>query len=278
MAVEDYLFRIPYWIRQNPQLLASWREGIIDFGYDGAEDFVRSTPVYEAQFPGIKRADGSYRMEEGEYLSTVESYSDSLGAVGVNPDVFDFVPLIEGNVSGNEFWEERVLPAHRRIVERGEEMMDRYANDWGLEMTRESLIVSILDPETLGSQILNRQIGISEIRYEADQSLGTATTNKYIDLTTDLYEYGIDAGQARELFQQADVMMPALSILAGRHADPDDDFDLKEFTAATIYNDPEQARRIRRLMAQERSSFTGGAQVDYQLSQRTGGISGLDEL
>ncbi|RKZ89395.1 MAG: hypothetical protein DRQ39_00850 [Gammaproteobacteria bacterium] len=278
MAGEEYEFRVPYWIRQNPILRAAWEEGIVEYGYDGAEDWVRATDEYARQFEGILRDDGSFRMTEGEYLSTMDSYRDSLRAVGVNPDLFagQFVGLIKGDVSGNEFWQERVTPAYDRVIERGQEAINRYATDWDLEMTQEAILASLLDPDDIGSKILNRQIGISEIRYESDVSLGAAETNKYLDLTSELYEYGVDVGQARDLFQQADVMMPALSILASRHADPDDDFDLEEFTAATIHNDPEQARRIRRLMAQEASTFTGGRQTDYMSSQKTGGVSGLD--
>jgi hypothetical protein len=96
-------------------------------------------------------------------------------------------------------------------------------------------------------------------------------------LTNELYERDIDLGRVRQLFQQADAMMPALSVLAARHADPDDNFDLNEFTAGTLYNDPEQARRIRTLIAQERSSFTGGKQIEYS-GNKGGGLTGLDTV
>ena len=221
-------------------------------------------------------------MTEGEYLSTMDSYKDSLRSVGINPDIFTpdvYISNIEGDVSGLEFWQERVLPAHERVIERGQGMIDRYATDWGIEMTPEALIASLLDPDRVGSMILNRQIGISEIRFAADEALGTGTTNRYQTLLTDLYETeGMTYGQAQDLFRDADAQIPALSILASRHADPDDDFDLEEFTAATIYNDPEQARRMRRLIAQERSLFTGGKLTNFANSQATGGISGLDQV
>ena len=54
-------------------------------------------------------------------------------------------------------------------------------------------------------------------------------------------------------------MLPALQVLAARHADPDDTFDLGEFTQAQIMNDPMQRQRIRRLVAQEQSDFSQGA-------------------
>jgi hypothetical protein len=68
-----------------------------------------------------------------------------------------------------------------------------------------------------------------------------------------------------------------MNVLAKRHADPDDTFDLNEFVASEIYDDPEQRRRIRRLVSQERSLFANiGAQTQFSRT-RVGGITGLTE-
>ena len=280
MAAEDFIAFMPAWIRDNPKAKALWIKGAGEFGYENALEYIQQQPIYDRWFPGNKREDGSIRYSESEYLSAIDGYKSRLQAVGVNPDLFadQFVQLIEGDVSPAEFWDERVAPTYDRIIERGDGMMDRYANDWGLEMTREALFVSLLDPDGLGSKILNRQIGISELRYEADMALGVDVSNRYKDLTEEMYERGYGVDQARSVFQEADAMMPVLSVLANRHADPDDEFDLDEFTAATLYNDPEQSRRMRRLMAQESSSFTGNKVTGFVNSQRTGGLSGLEEV
>jgi hypothetical protein len=63
-------------------------------------------------------------------------------------------------------------------------------------------------------------------------------------------------------------------VLANRHADPDDEFHLEQFDNADLFQDPQQRRRMGRLLAQERASFTGGAQLDFAKSQ-TGGVTGL---
>ncbi len=277
MAFDQYIPLLPYWIRNDPAMLELWKEGVVEFGYADAEKFVRSTPQYLAKFPGIQRDDGSFRMEENEYLATIDSYRDSLRSVGVDPTAFEetFVLLIEGDVSGSEFWQERVLPRWERIINRGDEMIERYATDWGIQMNRSSLMASLLDPD-LGAKILDRQISISELRYESDRVFGTDQTNIYQGLIDELYEERVGTDRAKALFESANQMMPVLSALAARHADPDDDFDLEEFTAATLYNDPEQARRMRRLYAQEDSSFTGGAATDFARN-RSGGVSGLQE-
>ena len=276
MAGEDYLWRLPYWIRTNPTLMAEWEIGVAEFGYETAEEYVRSTDAYLIQFPEIRREDGSYRMDENEYLANMDSYRASLGAVGVNADLFgeQFIELIKGEVSGAEFWQERVAPIYDRVMDRGDEMMQRYADDWGLEMSREALIASLLDPDMIGSKILNRQIGISEIRAEGDLTIGSEMTDKYAALTEELYDRDTTLGQTRDLMQRADQLMPALEVLASRHADPDDTFDLEEFTQATLWNDPEQARRMRRLISQEQSLFTGSGQINYTKS-KAGGVAGL---
>ena len=278
MPVEDYKALLPSWLRDNPELLISWEEGVAAVGYDNALEWVQQTPQYDLVFPGNRREDGSLRLTEKEYFSTMDSYEASLRAVKVNPDMFgeQFITLIEGDVSGAEFWQERVSPIYDRIIDRGEEMIARYANDYGLAMTRESLIASLLDPE-MEVKILNRQIGVTEIRVASDRTLGAMVTDRYADLTNELYERDIDLGRVNQLFQQADAMMPVLQTLARRHADPDDTFDLEEFTQGTLYNDPEQARRIRTLVAQERSSFTGGKQIEYA-QNKTGGLSGLESV
>ena len=274
-AREDYAWRIPYWIRNDPRLEELWLEGAAEFGYDEAERYVRSTDYYAEVFPGIKRDDGSYRMEENEYLANMDSYRQSIAAVGVNPELFEsrFIELIEGDVSGNEFWQERVAPIYDRVMDRGEEMMARYADDWGIDMTREALIASLLDPEMVGDRILNRQIGISEIRYEIEQAYGDAGVDRYASLATDLYEEGRSQDEVERLITASRTDIPILSVLARRHNDPDDEFDLNEFTAATLWNDPQQARRMRRLIAQEQAQFTGST-LGFVRDQQ-GGVAGL---
>jgi hypothetical protein len=94
------------------------------------------------------------------------------------------------------------------------------------------------------------------------------------DFFDELYKRGdIDLDAARALFMNADTMMPIMSALASRHADADDDFDIYEFTNASIWGDPQQASRMRRLMSQERADFQGASsQVDIVRGRTTGAI------
>jgi len=92
-----------------------------------------------------------------------------------------------------------------------------------------------------------------------------------------LFEAGVDdRSQAQQLFASAEAALPVLNVLAARHADPDDDFDLKEFVSAQVLRDPEQRQRMRRLIAQERSSFVTGGGSNGPIAQtQTGQKVGL---
>lgn len=276
MAVEDYVSLLPAWIRDNPGILEAWQEGVANVGYDNALEWVQQTPAYDAAFPGNKRDDGSLRMTENEYMSRVDAYHRDLTSVGLNPGIFgdQIVDLIEGDVSPTEFWEERLKPMWDRITERGPDLIARYANDYNLTMTKEALLASALDTR-ISDLVMSRRISLSEIRAQSDKAFGMEYTDRYENLTQELLELGdFDAVDARSLFQQAKALMPTLSVLAGRHADPDDDFDLTEFAGAVELGDVEQQLRMKRLMAQEDAAFTGGGQIDLARTQ-SGGVAGL---
>ncbi|HEY7823422.1 MAG TPA: hypothetical protein VIG24_11330 [Acidimicrobiia bacterium] len=68
---------------------------------------LRQTSVYERTFRGIRRDDGTLRMDENQYMSTMVGYRTALAEFGLDPARFqqsDFVRLIEQEVSGQEFF------------------------------------------------------------------------------------------------------------------------------------------------------------------------------
>lgn len=281
MAIEDYVY-IPEWLEDTP-LGAVYAEVWDETGSgQAAIDAVRAHEAYDTYFAGNKREDGTVRYEEAEYLSQMESYEDSLVAVGLERDFVrayfkdDFVRLIEGNVDGTEFWMERVKPTWDRVTQASDAIRAEYAGQLGIELTDEAIFASLMN-EAVQKGVLDQTIAMSEIRGAYAERFDdiNALENDYF---MDLYKRGdIDLGAARALYANADTMMPVLSALASRHADPDDDFDIYEFTNAQLVTDPQQVSRMRRLMAQERASFQkASAQVDYARN-RVGGAAGLEE-
>lgn len=209
-------------------------------------------PVYEKYFPGNTRDDGSLRFTEQEYLSNLESYQNTLLTVNVNPDLFSsqFVALIEGDVSPSEFYD-RVSAVNDRILLAAPEIAEEYARLNGLELSVEAMLAAALDP-TVGDLILNKQISIAEIAGAASIHgfrLQAATASR-------LEEIGTSFDSAGESFAQGKELVPILDVLARRHSDPDDDFDIEEFVSATLLDDPQERRRLRRLLSQESSTFS----------------------
>jgi hypothetical protein len=193
-------------------------------------------------------------------------------SVGIGPDVFRsrYGELIQGDVSVTELRQDRVQPMYERIIEASEPIKAEYSAMYGVELTTEGLLAAALDPE-MGESILAGQITMAEISGEARES-GFALPQ---ELTEQMYRTGkVDRAAADTLFMSAANLVPALNVLTRRHADPDDTFDLEEFVAADLFEDPTQRRRMRRLVNQERASFTGGRPGTLSTLQ-TGGVTGL---
>jgi hypothetical protein len=266
-------FYIPIWMRGTP--LAFIYEDA--YGETGdsllALEDVRASDAYSSLFAGNVRPDGSLRYEENTYQNIMESYEDTIISAGLNPDIFrdQMVGMLEGNTSPAEF-NTRVESVRSRMIGSNAlpEVAAFYADNYGIEMTDSAILASLLDPD-IGEGIVSERLAVSEVGAEA------AVRNFDIDLgfAQMLTQYGIEGQyQAAEFFGQAGQIVPAMSVLAARHADPNDTFDLDTFAAAALRDDPIQLRRMSRLRSQESSTFTGGAQVDYVRGQ-SGGVTGL---
>ena len=264
-----------------PEALQTYVNAFVESGNSSeAWAQVRTDERYAQWFPGNMTDDGRPRYSEDLYAAVITSYDDVFRSIGIDGKALTqmqarYGELIEGDVSPQELEDDRVVPMYERIVSASDFIKQRYADEFGVALTDTELLAAAIDPD-LGSKILEKQISLAEIGGEAAES-GFGTIDP--DMVNRLFESGkIDRTAADKLFQQAENLVPVLSVLAARHVDPDDTFNIEEFVSADVFQDPTQRRRINRLMAQEASSFTGGAAVDYRLSQRTGGISGLDEL
>ncbi len=232
---------------------------------------VRMTPTYQHRFAGNFDAEtGEVRMSEGEYFASKARFDATLLGMNLNPDLFQdqFVEALENEVSPAEL-ESRAEAAYERIIDSAPDIRAWYSENYGIDLTDSAIMASILNPQ-VGDQILSKQITMAEIG-------GSAASHGYdiaSDMARKLANENLDYAESQELFGAAANEIPGLSILAARHNDIDDDFDLEEFTQAMIFDDPEQRRRIRRLSAQELSTWGGGSYQTMR-DQKTGGVSGL---
>lgn len=232
----------------------------------------RAADEYANAFPGLVREDGSLRFgSEQDYLMGRELFRAELESIGINPNFFDdaFVSLLEDEVSVPEMID-RIESIYANVIDRSPELRAFYAlpEHGGLTgLTDEAIVASALDP-SIGTEILNRRIGIASIGAEATtRGLGVD-----FDLIERLYEVGTTLSEASDAFGAATEVVPIINVLASRHNDPDDDFDIEEFTAAQLLDDPFQRRRMRQLLARERASFTSRAAFSIAPS---GAVRGL---
>ena len=220
---------------------------------DIAWALMQQSDIYDTYFAGNRREDGTLRYTEFEYMTALDAYEDIFETIGLNPALFadQFVDWIEADLSPDEIWQERISPIVDRVLDASPQIRQYYADTWGLELTDEAIIAAAINPD-LGERIINQQIGIAEIGGEA----ATRGFNISALYAESLLEHGLSRQGAQELFGQAAGQVPVLDVLAKRHLDPDDDFDIHEFTNAMLLDDPFQRRRMRRLLAQERALFS----------------------
>lgn len=226
--------------------------------------------LYDSHFGGNRRDDGTFRFDELGYIVEVEEMRDTLRGFGLSPDIWEdrFDDLIDGDVSSAEF-DDRVRLGYQEIVERAPEIAEFYQANFGLEgLEPEDVIAAFLDPG-VGEEILAGRARVSLIG-------GTARQRGFqvgVEFAQQLLDIGLDTSdEAQQFFGTAVEQVPLFNVLAERHFDPDDDFDLFEFTAASLFNDPVQRRRMARLIASERSQFApaSGIQRDRALGSLTG--------
>lgn len=220
-----------------------------------AQRAMRLAPEYEQFFPGNRREDGTLRYDELSYLTYVDRAKGALASINVNPDLFeeDIIRAIENDLQVSQV-EARIDAAYERIIDRAPEVREFYATNFGIELSDAAIVASVLNPE-IGTAILEGRLSSAEIGGQA------ALRGFGIDLqlADQLRQRDVTGPQAGEIFGAAAESVPILDVLARRHGDPNDDFDLNDFLAASIFDDPVERRRIRRLIQQERESFSTGA-------------------
>lgn len=254
-----------------PSLAEAFLDAWVDQGVvDLALDQMRQHADYDTYFVGNRRDDGSLRYDEGTYLSLVDSYRRTVEGVGINPDIFDsqeYGAVIAGEKSPAEFASE-VSVLEQRILGRGDTFLQEFAAVNAMPITREAAIASLMSPR-VDRAVLERKITVAEI--SAESTLRGAAFG--LDAARQLYEFGFSGAQAGQLAGQAAELMPAVDVLAKRHLDPDDTFDLAEFLEGFAFEDPTQRKRVNRLISQEASSFTARA---GQVAGAGGALTGLE--
>lgn len=240
---------------------------------DTAWIYTRADDVYQQHYPAMLREDGSLRYnDEQEYMAVFEGYQLAIESVGVNAGQFteDIIQAMIGDKSLPEF-RTQLNTLAQRVLESAPEIRAFYREQYGIELSRAGMIAGLMSPG-MGNAILNRQITQAEIAGEASMR----DLELDLELVERLFESGMDRAGAARYAAQVQDLLPTLNVLAKRHADPDDDFDINEFTAANVFDDPYQRRRLMRLVNAERMSFAESGGLALYRDQMTGGLAGLE--
>ena len=272
----------PSWMKDD--MYAEWLAFYLDAGGVGvagsenrATELFRESPNYESYFPGIKTDDGTIRYAqnpEQTYFSNIESFRNTVEGYGLDPDIFDaeYIDLISGDTSTLEF-DQRMGAVYNRVMTAGPETMAWYADSLGIEVNEQGMIASLMS-DRVQDDVLNRRITMAEIGGSAVRGFGDISQ----ELVTDLVDIGgMDAEEARRFFGNSRRTVATMRQLAARHGDPKDLFNLRDLAEAEGFMpDLDNERGLMdRLEAQEMSTFTGGAQLEYA-RDRQGGVTGLE--
>jgi len=226
----------------------------------------RATDDFAKTFPGIKREDGSLRMNEVQYLELKDAMKDELRNYNLNPDVFanEITEAIAGDVDIQEF-KGRLQFGYEQLISNRDIVLEVYRAEYGMDLTEEALFAMFISPE-IATSVLENQILVSQILAEAevaDVSLGKATVQEFISA-------GIGQEQARALFRETE-QLTGLTRVAGAAG-----MELTEEEIATGLAglSPDQLGLIRSVEARaaSESAIQAGA-----ATARTGEVVGLEE-
>ncbi len=238
----------------SPELVGVFADAWSSFGDpELAMAELRRDPAYDAYFPGIKRADGTLRMSETEYLARQEGYRRTFQSFGLNPRVFEgrIRNLMEGDVSVSEL-ADRMSAAYNQVVEATPQIKEFYASTYGLELDDRAVFASFIDP-AVGEDVLNRRISVAQIGGEAAES-GFRISADFADL---LASRGLTRTQAGELFNTAATELPTFSSLSTR-LESGPGVSLESFVGAATGEDTAAAATLRRLAARSAAEFAPG--------------------
>ena len=266
---EEAKLRFPY---LDERLIEVYVQGFVETGDRNLALLkMRSDPLMETVYPGIRKNDGTLRMTEQEYIVAKEFMELELRNYNLNPQVFgeDIVDAISGDVSPQEF-SERLQAGYQNIVQNIPQVKQVYLREFNLDLNEESIFGMFISPR-LSTAVLDNQIRQSQILAEAETALGTRALT--VQVARGLQQQGLTQAQARRGFQGAAALLPGLSQGAERFGRGD--VTATEYVQATELGDQDVAERIRRIESQITSASSANAGA---ARTRTGEVVGLEEI
>jgi len=229
---------------------------------DTAAAAVRQSGAWKKHFDYLERDDGTLIMTEIEALSTLATFRQTLGEVGIgDTSEFEgkFKQMITSGVSGAEF-QDRINLVYEGVKEQIPEVEALFRDRYGIESDSGTIFAALIDPD-IEDKLLKGEIATLQLQAEAS-SRGFTTTFARFD---ELRKRGFTAQQAKGLYEQASgVIQQAAGI--GR------ELDIKTLEEAAL-GDLQAGQRLKRIESELMSTqgLTLGAAKDGK--QITGLIS-----
>lgn len=288
MSVEQAKVLLPYLTKLDPvrgeKLIQAYIEG---YNETGKPEFalanMRAIPEYSEMFQGIKRADGSLRMNEATYLSNKEAviiHLNEAGLGGYAATKIDalFPTLLEGNVNPGEF-KSRLDAVRKGLTNLDATLRESVGNQYQLYFEQELgepvtvndevLLAIAIDPEVT-SDILTERLKVANIGARFVLATGDELT---ADQASMFMSGSRTPEQTSQLFETAAARALTASRLSRRFK-RGGEYTAVQLAQAEVTKDFETQQELSRISAQaaSESAVELGAR-----KTREGAVTGLTE-
>lgn len=242
--------------------LTQWAWGQLSSGrsIDQVQFDMQDTTSFRERFPAIHqmRQQGLNPPSPERYMQVESNVRQIVNRFDLPADEFAnrdrITQLLVNRKSPNELNDD-LESLSSQILAQSDEIRQFYSTNFGDGDFSDGAILASAFDGTRPPHEFERKIRASRVGGAADEFGFDRGPERAQELT----ERGVGLEQARELFSNARTQVPQFSTLASRHNDPDDEFDLRDFEQAMVFGDPDQQRRMERLLGQEQAQFSPGA-------------------
>ena len=208
----------------------------------------RNTKTWKDEFGYLQRDDGSLIMDELSALSTISTYKQTLGEVGIQ-DFTDFEnefqSLITNEVSGAEF-QQRIDITYQGVVNQIPEVERLFRERYNINVDEPTIFAALINPK-IQDKVLTGEIQTLQLQAEATSRGFSQSFSRFQELKN----RGLTKETARGIYETASgTISQAASI--GR------ELDISTLEEAAL-GDTQATKRLQRIQAELIS--TGGLQL-----------------
>jgi hypothetical protein len=218
----------------------------------------RQTAAWKKHFSHLEREDGTLIMTEAESMSTLASFRETLGEVGIGDTTqFEekFKEMIKGEVSAAEF-QDRINLVYEGVKNQIPEVEALFRDRYGIESDSATIFAALIDPD-IEDKLLKGEITTLQLQAEAS-SRGFSSTFARFD---ELRKQGLTQQQAKGLYAQAGTIMSGASRV-GR----DLTLETIEQSALGDVASAQQIQKAQSELASEQAVTLGAARKNGQIT------------